>query len=284
MVRLLLSQSLRNKNQHFYGKSLFIPASQLVSNGVGNSIGLRLKTLEPPSIPALTFGFRSLDRMVGGFKTQDLTVLYGSRHALKLSHLLAVNAQLPLHKYGFDSSVLFVDAGCSFDPHGISSLARLHGLLPQDVLERIRVSRAFTAYQLSSLIYDWLPRAIEDYDARLVILSSIIRLFTDLDMPREELLTSFSRLSRFLSNLALKEEVAVIVTIPSRCNSPKRHTLLRLLKSRADIIMELKEKRNYLRLILERHPRAKPGLANIPFNPFIREVTLQDFLGVKEDG
>lgn len=280
----LSSPAKRGEDQYRCREPFFIPASLLLSDGVKNSSQSRLKTLQPDRIPALSFGVPSLDDAIGGFKPHDLAVLYGSRHAVKLSHMLAARVQLPFHKYGLNSSVLLVDAGCSFDPHSVSSFAQLQGLVPKDVLERIYVSRAFTVYQLLSLIYDWLPGAMEEYDARLVVISSILELFTDLDVPREELLMSFSRLSRSLSNLALKKEAVVLVTVPSHCDSQIRSNLFSLLKSRADIIAELEEKKGYLRLILERHIRRETGIVDMPLSPLDRGITLQDFLEVKGYG
>ena len=152
MMSPLPSPAKRSEDQCSYREPLFIPASLLLSDSVKNSSQSRLKTLQPDRIPALRFGIPSLDDGIGGFKPHDLAVLYGSRHAVKLSHMLAVRVQLPLHKYGLNSSVLFVDAGCSFNPHIVSSFAQLQGLIPKDVLERIYVSRAFTVYQLLSLV------------------------------------------------------------------------------------------------------------------------------------
>jgi hypothetical protein len=284
MMTSLSSPAEREKDRYGCGEPSFIPASLLLSDGVNIGSNSRLKVLQPDRIPALLFGVRSLDDGVGGFKPHDLAVLYGSRHAVRLSHMLAVRAQLPFREYGLNSSVLFVDAGCSFDPHSVSSFAQLQGLVPKDVLERVYVSRAFTVYQLLSLICDWLPGAMEEYDARFVVISSILELFADLDLPREELLMSFGRLSHFLAKLALKKEAVVLVTIPSHGDSWRRSDLFSLLKSRADIIAGLEEKKGYLRLNLERHIRRKPGIVDIPLSLIDRGVTLQDFLEVKGCG
>jgi hypothetical protein len=214
----------------------------LVSKGIENSSKLRLKELEPDNDPSLRFGVRSLDDSVGGFKYHDFAVLYGSRYALTLAQLLAVRAQRPLHEHGLNSTILLVDAGCSFEPYGVSSFAQSQGMNPRDALERIYLSRAFTVYQLSSLIYEWLPRAIEEYDAKLVIISALFELFTDPDIPRKEILPLFHYISKLLSKLALKEETVILVAVPYRDASPKMDTLLKLLKSRADIILELEER------------------------------------------
>jgi len=277
------SSSARNNGQHSHYQPLFIPASQLASNSTGKYRRVRLETLELDRIPTLFFEAQSRAR-IGGLKPHDLVVLYGSRHTLKLSHFLAVRAQLPLHEYGLNSNVLFIDAGCSFNSHEVSSLTQTSKLLPRDALEGIRLSRAFTVYQLSSLIYGWLPDAIRDHDARLAIISAPLNLFADLDIPREELVTSFNRLSRFLSTLAAKEEAVILVTVPSPCDSPKKGNLLRLLKSRANIIMKLEEKRGHPKLILERYLRKNREPTAIPLSPLNQEAVLEDFLRRTKNG
>jgi len=239
---------------------------------------------EPDHIPTLCFGVQSIDGVIGGIEPRDLTVLYGSRQALTLSHLLVARAQLPLREHGLDSPVLLLDAGCSFNPHEVSFLAQSQRMLPESVLEKIYVSRAFTTYQLFSLIYDWLPEAIEDYGAKLVVVSDILRLFAEIEIPREELVTSFHRSSKFLSNLAAKEEATILVTVPQRHLSPKMGALLSLLKSRANVIIELKERRGYLRLTLKRHPRRGPGFQDILLSILDRGSTIQGSLEVERGG
>jgi len=269
----------RDEEQPRRERCLFIPASLLISEGMEDA-RLQPVAREPEHTPTLCFGVQSIDGVIGGIEPHDLTVLYGSRDALTLSHLLAARAQLPLREHGLGSPVLLVDAGCSFNPHEVSSLAQSLRMLPESVLEKIYVSRAFTIYQLFSLIYGWLPEAIEEYGTRLVVVSDILRLFSEIEISREELVTSFHQLSRFLSNLAAKEETAVLVTVPQRHLSPKIGVLLGLLKSRANMIMELKERRGYLRLTLERHPRRGPGFQDIPLSILDRRGITQGSLEV----
>ena len=272
----------KNEKQLHYRERLFLPAS-LVSEGTDNA-RLRPRPLKPDCTSTLRFGVPSIDEAIGGLEPPSLTVLHGSRHALTLSHLLAVRAQLPLHEHGLDSPVLLIDAGCSFDPHRVSSLAQSHQMNPIHVLERIRLSRAFTVHQLSSLIYGWLPRAMEDHGARLVVISDLLGLFADLDTPREELLTSFLDLAKSLSNLAQKEDAAILVTVPQRYTSPKMGALLRLLNSRANMILRLEERRGYLRLTLERHPKIGPGFIDVPLKSLEQGATIQGLLAVNEAG
>jgi hypothetical protein len=55
---------------------------------------------------------------------------------------------------GLASNVVFIDGGITFRLYRIAKLAQLHGLNAEEVLQRIFISRAFTAYQLTSLVME----------------------------------------------------------------------------------------------------------------------------------
>jgi hypothetical protein len=80
--------------------------------------------------------------------------------------------------------VVFVDGGNSFDPYSVAEIARNYGLDSRAVLERIYVSRAFTAYQLSSLILEELESAVNtksrSIDFLFAVSSSFFNAFFNL--------------------------------------------------------------------------------------------------------
>ena len=80
----------------------------------------------------------------------DFAVLYGSPSVISLSSLLCVRAQLPPQLGGVASNVVFIDGGITFRLYNIARLAQLHQLNPEEVLKKIYISRAFTAYQLTA--------------------------------------------------------------------------------------------------------------------------------------
>ena len=61
-----------------------------------------------------------------------------------------------------------------------------HHLDPEKTLEMIFISRAFTAYQMTALIMERLKDAVKKYDAKIVVISDIVELFLDKDIPDEE--------------------------------------------------------------------------------------------------
>ena len=101
----------------------------------------------------LSLGVPVLDDVFPDFELGDFAVLHG--HAARfVTFVLSVRCQLRPNKRGLGSSVVFVDGGNSFSPYLVAEIARSNGLDSRSALEKIYVSRAFTAYQVSSLILE----------------------------------------------------------------------------------------------------------------------------------
>ena len=149
---------------------------------------------------------RNINQLFPGFARGDFAVLYGSQFVLSLSSLLCVRAQLPTQLGGLGSDVVFVDGGNTFRLYQVARLAQLHQLNPKEVLERIYISRAFTAYQMTSLIMEKLKETVKRYDAKLVIISDIAGFFLDKDIPDEEARRVFSQVTAYLSTFAKENQ------------------------------------------------------------------------------
>jgi RecA/RadA recombinase len=141
--------------------------------------------LSAQKIRRLSLGVSVLDDIFPGFETGNFAVLHGDSASF-ISFLLCVRAQLPHEKGGLGSSAVFVDGGNSFSPYIVAELARSYSLDSRATLENIYVSRAFTAYQLSSLILEKLEPFLKSKKAKLLIVSDISSLFFDKDIPKTE--------------------------------------------------------------------------------------------------
>jgi len=109
-----------------------------------------------------------VDELFPGFAPGDFAVLYGSPSVISLTSLLCVRAQLPIQLGGLGSNVVFIDGGNTFRIYNLARLAQLHQLNPTETLKRVFISRAFTAYQLTSLIMEKLEENIKKCNAKLV--------------------------------------------------------------------------------------------------------------------
>jgi len=233
--------------------------------------------LEPiPSQLRLSLNIENIDSLFPGFMFGDFAVLHGSSAVQSLLSGLCVRAQFPYQLGGLEASVLFVDGGNSFRLYDVSAFAQSCELDPKEVLERIFVSRAFTAYQLTSLVFEQLQSAIEKYDSKLVILSNLAQLFLDSDVPKKEAQEVFLQLTTYLANFAKKNRVILVATHPPRFCSKRSRFFEEVLCGRANVVAAIRKFRDKPHFVLEKHPSFKLGKAEFPSE----EVTLADFMEV----
>lgn len=228
----------------------------------------------------IVFGIEELDSFLGGFEPGYFATLYGSWFGYYLSKLLCVRAQLPCGLGGLDSEVVFVDGGNSFDPYIVSNLARQHSLDPQGALERIFISRAFTAYQLASLVLEKLNEVLEKLKSRVVVVSDIIHLFMDRDVPKIESRDIFNRMVTFLAKLASDRRLLILATHFPRWRSRRSVFLEETLFGRSDIVIRLADVYNSVKMAIVKHPLLEQREAVFRFNSFDNNLTLDDFIEV----
>lgn len=231
--------------------------------------------LEPISSQLrLSLNIENVDCLFPGFMLGDFAVLHGSSAVQSLLSSLCVRAQLPYQLGGLETNVLFVDGGNSFRLYDVSTFAQACELDPKEVLARIFVSRAFTAYQLTSLVFEQLQSVIEKYESKLVILSNLAQLFLDNDVPKKEAQEVFLQLTSYLSNFAKRNRVILVVTQPPRFWSKSSRFFKEVLCGRANVVASVRKFKHRPYFVLEKHPVLKLGKAEFPSD----EATLADFM------
>ena len=138
---------------------------------------------------------------------------------------LCVRALLPRRHGGFGSpSVIFIDAGNCSDIYQCVSFIRQYGLDQQKTLDRIIVSRPFTIHQLASLIINEVELMLQRTDARLVVISELLRMFVqDPQIDPDEARWLVKEIARSLRKLA--SQVLVVVSL-HECPPPQLGRLL----------------------------------------------------------
>ena len=222
----------------------------------------------------LSLNMRNVNELFPGFATGDFAVLYGSISVLSLSSLLCVRAQLPPQLGGLGSDVVFVDGGNTFRLYQVARLAQFHQLNPKKVLERIYISRAFTAYQMTVLVIEKLKETVKKYDAKLVIISDIAGFFLDRDIPEEETRRIFSQVTAYLSTFAKENQVVLVTTYPPHQDTRRNNFLKTLTCGRANVVISLRQTKYDREFVLEKHPRYVLGSAEFPSE----NLTLTEFM------
>lgn len=230
------------------------------------------KTISSQSL--LLLNMRNINQLFPGFAMGDFAVVYGSPSVLSLSSLLCVRAQLPTQLGGLGSDVVFVDGGNTFRLYQVARLAQLHQLNPQEVLMRIYISRAFTAYQMTALIMEKLKETVKRYDAKLVVISDIAGFFLDKDIPDEETRRIFSQVTAYLSTFAEENQLVLIATCPPHQDSRRNRFLQTVTCGRANVVVSVRQTRRGREFVLEKHPRYVLGSAEFPSE----NLTLTEFM------
>jgi len=217
-----------------------------------------------PSQTLLSFNISNIDDLFPGLTAGDFAVLYGTPTVLPLSLLLTVRAQLPTQLGGLETNVIFVDGGNTFRLYEVSHIAQLHQLDPKQVLERILISRAFTAYQMTSIILDKLKEAVNKFNSKLVIISDIAGLYLDKDIPAREAKDVFNQLTIYLARFAEENQIIVIATCLPHYPSRRNFFFQEAMHGRANVAISIRPARFGQQFVLEKHPIFSLGYAEFP--------------------
>ncbi len=224
--------------------------------------------------PLFSLNMRNITELFPGFAPGDFAVIYGSPSVLSLTSLLCIRAQLPAQLGGLSSSVVFIDGGNTFRLYHISRLAQIHHMDPRQVLNRIYLSRAFTAYQMTTLIMEHLTDAVERYNSKIVVISDVAALFLDKDIPEEEAKSVYGQVMAYLQNFAREKRIVVIATCPAHQSSSRSNYLQALTCARANVVLSLNQTMYDREISLEKHSRFMLGSAEFPSD----NLTLTDFI------
>src|ERR671919_2960751 len=160
-------------------------------------------------------GSQSFDNLMNGsFETQAITELVGEFSAGKsqICHTLCVAAsQLIKNDLG---NIIFVDSENTFRADRIHQIAQQRGLDPLPILEKIFHCKVYSSEHLESVIND-LDKSIELYNAKLVIIDSIISLHRAEFSGRGTLAERQQRLGKMLNKLRCYADIyniAVVIT------------------------------------------------------------------------
>lgn len=228
-----------------------------------------------PSQALLSFNIPNIDDLFPGFTTGNFAVLYGSA-AFPLSLLSTVRAQLPFQLGGLETNVVFVDGGNTFRLYDVSRIAQLYQLDPKQVLERIYISRAFTAYQMTAVILEKLKDTVKKFNSKLVVISDIAGLYLDKDIPKREAIDVFNQLTVYLSKFAEENQLIIMATYLPHYYSKQNTFFQAALCGRANVVIFIKPSKFGQRFVLEKHPIFSLGYADFPS----QNLTLNKFMEV----
>jgi len=153
-------------------------------------------------------GIAELDSLCGGFKAGEMTLVDGNSSLIPdLPNQLCVNTYRTFH-----SETIYIDGGMCANPYRIARYARMLELDQQDVLQNVVMSRAFTVYQLSTIIQEMLEPMIQKRSPRTLIIGMLPALYLDPEVPVREAQTLLSLDLQKIQDLTARYQLITVFT------------------------------------------------------------------------
>jgi hypothetical protein len=162
---------------------------------------------------------------------RTVTVFYGCPRTPRLSHYFLPGIFMARHQ------VLYLDGANQISPFLIAEFARKCQQEPSSFNSLIRVSRAFTCFQLTELIRR-APKFLEKFPAQVVMITALPDLYFDEDVREPEARAAFERALEALQHPAL-QQLSVVVFSDATSIQTKRKTLFQQLIAQADRVVRI---------------------------------------------
>lgn len=243
------------------GRSNLEEAKPLAHRGSGGAV---------PTGAGISTGLPRLDPFLGEFKSGTVCLIEGNHPFIaEVLSLLSINAVTQLGK-----PVVYVDGGNSIDPYLMATLARRSGVRPAAVLSHILVARAFTAYQLDTIISERLDAVLDQAQPGLLVVACITDLLLDRAVVEKEALAILRRCVARIETSTRDRQVISVVT--KRLRAPASRTLAfdEILAKAAEERFSVERRKKGVRI--HRYTRG----ALMDFVPLsIYQTTLNEFTG-----
>ncbi len=165
--------------------------------------------------------------------------------------------------------VIVLDGANRFNPYMVSSFAKKSLISPENLLKRIRIARAFTCYQMVTLIEERLislirrERGLTRLQKTWVILLGPATPFLDEDVPEREIRPLFERSLKRVEGMAV-EGIPFFLFQPSIPSDAKRASLTRRLFHFSNLVWKVSLEDQGLKVILEKRMESFPTLGKAP--------------------
>jgi hypothetical protein len=164
--------------------------------------------------------------------------------------------------------VIVLDGANRFDPYTVSSFARHVLISPEELLKKIRIARAFTCYQMASLMGEKLASLLKGEGAiaqpprPLVILLGLINTFLDEDVTEREASSLLERSLKKVGTLAAEGIPFFLFQVSSSAHS-RRGYLIRKLFQFANLVWKISLDDEGPKLVMEKGLASNDGIERL---------------------
>ncbi|CAG0981648.1 hypothetical protein ANRL3_02169 [Anaerolineae bacterium] len=164
----------------------------------------------------------------------------------KIGLLYSNHSLTPLALYGITLittegyAVWVLDGANSFNAYFVARLARRWGFAPEPVLDHIKLSRAFTCYQMKELATQRLESVLGPPQQSAIFCLGLLDTFYDEDVKIVDAVRMIKMISTAFTELAKRGYTILITCREPRAEQKDRVVLLNLLKESAQRVERIR--------------------------------------------
>ncbi|TFF91582.1 hypothetical protein EU545_03570 [Candidatus Thorarchaeota archaeon] len=164
-------------------------------------------------------GIPELDDLLGGgLECGMVHLFYGDSCVHDDMLRFAVQANVGKNHEAHPGSVIIIDSVNMIDTNRMGDIASSTGIDPEDVFDRVHVSRAFNSSQTYDLVVNHLEGFVQSEGAQLLLLPGLIDIFLNESLDAERV-RQITHMAASIMQLALNHGVACVISAMG-CLSP----------------------------------------------------------------
>ncbi len=203
----------------------------------------------------ISTGTKALDNLLEGGVEAGLTHLfYGARSLHRDFLRFAVCAQMPKEKGGTGNPVILIDSANIIKIEQLTDIAFELELEPEEVMDRLYITRAFNASQTYDLIMNQMDDFFQRIPAKVLLIAGLPNLYLEEGMSGE----SLQQVSHMISKIMTFTLQRDLFTLVSTSASQKNRNVPaggRSLASNCQIHIYVETTKSHTRYTLTKHPQ-----------------------------
>jgi hypothetical protein len=203
----------------------------------------------------ISTGINALDSLLGGGVEAGLTHLfYGDRVLHNDLLRCAVTEQMPVERGGTGTPVIIIDSANLIKVERLTDISYELELEPEEVMDRIYISRAFNSSQTYDLVMNGLEGFFQRVPARVLMVTGLPNLYIEEGLSAEKL-QQISHMASKLMTFTLQRNLFTFISAPPSHKSSYASAGGRALASSCQVHVRVEETRSYIRYTLAKHPQ-----------------------------
>ena len=202
-----------------------------------------------------SLGTTVLDNLLEGGAEAGLTHLfYGDRCLHDDLLRCAVTVQMSEERGGTGAPVIIIDSANMVRIEQLTEISYELELDPEDVMDRIYISRAFNSSQTYDLVMNQLDNFFKRIPARTLMVTGLPNLYIEEGLNSEGL-QQMSHMASRLMTFTLKRDLFTFISAPASQRSKNSPAGGRSLASSCQVHVYIERTKSYVRYTLTKHPQ-----------------------------